>query len=153
MSETARKPRRGSALYERDFARWAEEQGQKLRIRAAGEVDWDNVAEEIESLGRSDRYEIESRMEVLLMHLLKWRFQPEGRSSSWRATINEQRVRIARRITESPSLKHYPAVILEDAYRIARPGAADEIGRPLEDLPETCPFAISDTLDPRFLPE
>jgi hypothetical protein len=153
MSETARKPHRGSPIYERDFARWAEEQGQKLRSRAAGEIDWDNVAEEIESLGRSDRYEIESRMEVLLLHLLKWRFQPEGRSNSWLATITEQRVRIARRIGESPSLKHYPADILGDAYRIAWPGAADEIGRPLEDLPETCPFAIGDALNPHFLPE
>ena len=153
MAETARKPPRGSALYKRDFARWAEEQGQRLRARMAGEIDWENVAEEIESLGRSDRYEIESRMEVLLAHLLKWRFQPEGRSNSWRATIAEQRVRIARRIADSPSLKHYPADILDDAFRIARPAAADEISRSLEDLPETCPFQISDVLDHSFLPE
>jgi len=153
MAETARKPRRGSALYERDFARWAEEQGRKLRMRAAGEIDWENVAEEIESLGRSDRYEIESRMEVLLLHLLKWRFQPHARSNSWRATITEQRVRIARRITDSPSLKHYPAAILDDAYRIARAAAADQMSLALEDLPQACPFAMGDVLDPRFLPE
>ena len=153
MSEPARKAVSEAPLYERDFARWAEEQGRNLRARAAGDLDWDNVAEEIESSRRSERHEIESRTEVLLLHLLKWRLQPEERSNSWRATIQEQRIRLARRVAESPSLKRCPAEILDDAYRIARPAAADEMGRALEDVPESCPFTIGDVLDPEFLPD
>ena len=152
MANPARTQIPDTLLYQRDFVRWAEEQGRKLRAHDTREIDWENVAEEIESLGRSDRFEIESRMEVLVLHLLKWRLQPKARSNSWRATIEEQRVRIGRRIAESPSLKRYPAEVLDDAYRIARPRAADEMGYVLEDLPKTCPFTIQQIFDRDFLP-
>jgi hypothetical protein len=110
------------------------------------------VAEEIESLGRGDKYEIEHRIEVLLLHLLKWKYQPEKRKAGWRATILEQRSRIERRIRESPSLRNYPSTILGDAYRVARARAEDETGTPFEAFPEACPFMIVEVLDGNFLP-
>jgi hypothetical protein len=139
--------------YEADYARWCAEQGALLRAGRLDALDRENLAEEIESLGRSDKYEIENRLEVLLLHLLKWAFQPEKQKSGWRATIVEQRIRIAKRIKESPSLRAYPAEILDDAYRLARAGAENETGLPYESFPETCPFAIDQILDKDWLPD
>ena len=104
------------ASYGEDFALWAAEQGALLRAGKLDRVDLENVAEEIESLGRSDRYQITSRMEVLLTHLLKWEFQPEGRTNSWKATIVEQRMRIANLLDDSPSLRPFPLEALRGAY-------------------------------------
>lgn len=140
-------------LYESDFMRWTQEQASKLRDRAHNEIDWDNVAEEIESLGRSERYEIDSRLKVLLVHLLKWRFQPQGQSGSWKASIREQRQRIARRLRDSPSLKQYPAEVLAAEYELAMPHVADETGLPEETFSSQCPFTIEQVLDQDWLPE
>src|SRR3954462_15812330 len=95
-------------LYERDFHAWTQEQAERLRARAHNDIDWANVAEEVESLGRSDRREISRRLGVLLVHLLKWQFQPSNRKTGWLSTIREQRHRIKGLIDESPSLKTYP---------------------------------------------
>ncbi len=105
--------------YEADYHRWTKDQASALREQRLAEIDWENVAEEIESLGRSDRREIESRLAVILEHLLKWQFQPERRSASWQASLFEQRNRIHRLLLESPSLKGYPATVLDDEYRLA----------------------------------
>ena len=74
------------SLYERDFYAWTQDQAEKLRGRAHNDIDWENVAEEIESVGRSQKKEIRSRLAVLMQHLLKWHFQPERRSHSWQST-------------------------------------------------------------------
>jgi hypothetical protein len=145
MGKALEKP--DDTLYERDFYAWTQEQAAKLRGRAHNDIDWENAAEEIESLGRSDKYEIEHRMEVLLLHLLKWKYQPEKRKSGWRATITEQRGRIDRRIKESPSLRDYPSIILDDAYRIARAQAEEETGLPFDSFPEVSPFTVAEVLD------
>ena len=110
------------------------------------------MAEEIESLGRSDRREIESRLAVILEHLLKWQFQPEQRSASWRAALLEQRNLIHRLLQESPSLKSYPVTVLDEEYRLARLKAAGEAGLPLDGLPEQNPFTVEQVLDEDFLP-
>src|SRR5271155_3459714 len=89
--------------YDEDLYQWTIEQGRALRDRATNALDYDNLAEEIESLGRSDKREIESRLENLLVHLVKWRYQPEWRSPSWEASIDEARRRIERVIKDSPS--------------------------------------------------
>ncbi len=150
MGKALEKP--DDTLYERDFYAWTQEQARRLRARAHNEIDWENAAEEIESLGRSDKYEIEHRMEVLLLHLLKWKYQPERQKSGWRASIAEQRSRIERRISESPSLRNYPSIILDGAYRIARARAEDETGIAFDAFPDTCPFTLADVLDASFLP-
>jgi hypothetical protein len=144
---------RGSTSIDEDFAAWAAEQAALLRDAKFDRVDLENVAEEIESLGNSDRYEIDSRMEVLLQHLLKWQVQPAHRSNSWRASIREQRIRIGRVVERSPSLRHYPARHLAGSYVLGRDAAITETGLPETRFPESCPFTIEQILDPDFLPE
>lgn len=139
--------------YEADYARWCAEQGALLREGRLDAIDRENLAEEIESLGRSDRREIESRLRVLLAHLLKWRFQPEQRKGGWRVTIRDQRTHISKTIKESPSLGRYPAVVLAEEYGFARANAADETGLPVETFPTECPFSIDQILDVDWLPE
>ena len=140
-------------LYETDYALWCAEQGALLRSGRLERLDRKNLAEEIESLGRSDRYEIENRLEVLVLHLLKWAFQPGKRKAGWRATIVEQRNRISKRVSESPSLGNHPGEVLQDAYRLAHARAEDETGLSFESFPDECPFTIEQILDPDWFPD
>jgi hypothetical protein len=140
-------------LYERDFYAWTQDQAAKLRARAHNSIDWDNAAEELESLGDSQRSEIESRMNVLLLHLLKWTYQPERRSGSWKGSIVEQRSRLHRRMAKSPSLRTYPAEVLAEEYALARTIAAAETDLPEDAFPQSCPFRLEDVLDPDFYPD
>ena len=145
------------SLYDSDFYAWTQEQGEKLRARAAfdhrGDLDWDNLAEEIEGVGRSERREIASRLTLIMTHLLKWRFQPMHRSRSWSGTIREQRRMLRRVLDDSPSLASFPAEILAEEYAAAVAQASDETGLSPDVFPATCPFAIDDILTPDFLPE
>lgn len=141
------------AAYEADYARWCAEQGALLREGRLSDLDRENLAEEIESLGKRDRREIESRMKVLLAHLLKWRFQPEKQSASWRSTLTEERYRIRRIIADSPSLKPYPAKAMAEEYSFAVREAELETGLPRSTFPDTCPFTIDDILDLEFYPK
>ena len=138
--------------YETDFAQWSAEQAALLRDGRLSELDRENVAEEIESLGRSDRREIRSRMEVLIAHLLKWEFQPGHRCHSWQASISEQRVWIGNIIKDSPSLRRYPAQIFDEAYGHALPIAAREMGLRKAHFPSEPPFTAKQALDGRFWP-
>jgi hypothetical protein len=99
-------------LYGTDFVAWTEQTAQKIRSRQFEQVDWEAIAEEIESLGRSERRELKSRLEVLLQHLLKWQYQSNRRSGSWRNTIDEQRNRLTDLLQDSPSLRSYLAEVL-----------------------------------------
>lgn len=137
--------------YDADFAAWSEAQAIALERRDLDAIDWDNIAEEIASLGRSDRREIRSRLEIPLIHLLKWRFQPQARSPSWRSSIRESRDKIADLIEESPSLADRPAAYLDSACARARTAGADETG--LADLPAVCPWTIEQILAADFWPE
>lgn len=135
--------------YEADFHAWLTDQGRRLRgLRVPG-LDSVNLAEEIESLGRSDRREVASRLSVLLAHLLKWQHQPAARSGSWRATILEQRQRIEAVLEDSPSLRATVAPAVPRAYVAACQVAAAETGLA---FPATCPWAAADILSPDFLP-
>lgn len=137
---------------EDDFALWAAEQAALIRGARFDRVDAENVAEELESLGRGDKYQIDHRMEVLLAHLLKWQLQPEERTNSWQATLFEQRTRIGRLIKESPSLRSRPGEMLQGSYVIGRYEAIKETKLPESLFPETCPYSIEQILDPDFLP-
>lgn len=140
-----------SDLYETDVALWAERQAAALRRRAGNEIDWENVAEEIESLSRTDKREIRSRLAIICAHLLKWQFQPDARSNSWRGAIDEGRDEISNIIKESPSLAAYPPLQLADAYDRGRRVATPETG--IADLPTPCPWTAAEVLDPDFRPE
>ena len=139
-----------SDLYETDFHEWAEIQAELLRNRSANALDWDNLAEEIEALARSDRREIRNRLVVLCAHLLKWEFQPHLRSNSWRGSIREARRQIGDLVEESPTLAPYPGTKLATAYSHGREDAEAETGLP--DLPVDCPWTIDQVLDRDFWP-
>ncbi len=139
--------------YEKDFYAWTVEQSRLLRSGELSSIDAVNIAEEIESMGRSDRRELKSRLVVLAMHLLKWRHQPGARSRSWSATIDEQRLQIEEVLAESPSLRPMVATILSDAYAIARARAIAETGLAEETFLEACPFTPDAVLSRDFLPD
>jgi hypothetical protein len=128
-------------------------QAEALRKRSANEIDWDNVAEEIESLGKSFANELRNRYAVLLAHLLKWMFQPERRSNSWRATIITQRGEIRDHLEEHPGLKPQREALFAKSYRQARGWAASETDLPLEDFPAGNPFSLEQAMDEAFWPE
>ncbi len=104
-TSTKARARRDAALYDADFFKWTQRTAQRLRQRDFDEVDIEHAAEEIEDMGKRERRELSSRMEVLLGHLLKWKLQPHKRSNSWRATIVTQRQEIAAGLKDSPSLR------------------------------------------------
>jgi len=141
-----------TSLYERDFYAWTQDQAEKLRSRAHNGIDWGNAAEEIESVGRSQKKEIRSRLKILIQHLLKWQFQPERRSESWLSTISEQRTHIDAIIEDSPSLARFPEEVFEREYRNACTAAAIETGLNLRDFPIAAEFAASDALKADFFP-
>ena len=144
---------RNSIEYEQDFYAWTVEQSRLLRSGELSAIDAANIAEEIESMGRSDRRELKSRLVVLAMHLLKWRHQPGARSRSWSATIDEQRVQIEEVLPESPSLRPMVAAMLSEPYAIARARAIAETGFAEEAFTEVCPFTPDEVRSRAFLPE
>lgn len=139
-----------SDLHESDFAAWAEEQAAALRERRANVLDWDNLAEEMEDMGQSQKNAVYSRLLRICQHLLKWQYQPTRRGPSWRSTLRTQRRDLARLLRKNPSLQPYAAAELAEAYQAGREDAADETG--LLHLPEACPWTIEQVLDSAFLP-
>jgi hypothetical protein len=95
---------------------WIKTTVEKLHCRDYANVDWDNLIEEIEDMGRSEQRSLESNLIVLLLHLLKWQYQPERRSGSWEASMIEHRRRIKKALKESPSLKPYLESIFSEPY-------------------------------------
>ncbi len=156
--KVAEKPRRKAAAavsYEHDFYAWSFEQAHALRERRTQQLDWENLAEEVESLGRSDRNQVRSRLAVVVIHLLKWHYQPKDRSPSWKATLNTQRRDLEIVLADSPSLRRLVPVLLAETYPRARRDAADEmdlIPSAARKLPETSPFTVEQVLDPEFFP-
>ena len=141
-----------ATTYDRDFYRWAMEQANLLRSGRLTEIDVEHLIEEIENMGRSEKRELESRLKVLLTHLLKWQFQPSHRERSWELTIKEQRRAIAHLLKDNPSLKSQLEEILNDAYELAILAAARETGLDEQVFPQRCPWESEQLLDIRFLP-
>src|ERR687892_245762 len=157
MAETAAPPRPAEHLdlgagYEEDFVLWTERQAALIRARKLDLVDWENVAEEIASAGISDRRELGGRLEVLMMHLLKWQFQPMHRSRSWRSTIRSQRGRIERVLKDSPSLRRAAAALSREEYAAAREAASAETGFALGTFPKSLPYTPEQIVDDDFYP-
>ncbi|VXD24523.1 conserved hypothetical protein [Planktothrix serta PCC 8927] len=139
-------------LYEKDYYQWLNKTAYLLAEGRFSDLDIPNLVEEIESMGKSQKRAIESYLNVLLLHLLKRKYQPGHRSGSWRGSIRNSRWGIHKRIQESPSLKSYPQDVFLECYTLARANAADETGLPLEMFPELPPFSIEQVLDEHFLP-
>jgi hypothetical protein len=138
--------------YHQDFYGWTQEQAKLLRERRMDEIDIENLLEEVESMGKSERRELESRLEVLLMQLLKWHYQPNFQGKSWELTIREQRAKSIRQLRENPSLKGQLAETFAFAYEDARLWAARETGLSLDIFPDTCPWTFEQIINAEFFP-
>ncbi|MBY6242771.1 DUF29 domain-containing protein [Methylosinus sp. Sm6] len=143
----------GSCLYDKDFYAWAKEQAALLRAGDLGRADIAHIAEEIESMGRTEKRELVSRLTVLLLHLLKWRHQPVGRGNSRRLSIANSRDEIVDHLADNPSLKSLLDPALASAYRYARRKAAVETNLAEETFPSICPWSFDEIMDERFWPE
>ncbi|MBF0345169.1 MAG: DUF29 domain-containing protein [Nitrospirae bacterium] len=139
-------------LYASDFYKWSLKTAELLRQGRFGELDIENIAEEIESLGKSEKKELRNRLAVLIMHLLKWQYQPDKRSKSWKSTISVQRVEIKFVLKDSPSLTHIVETIIEEAYEKAIVMFQKETRSSQIELPETCPYIFNQLIDNNFLP-
>ena len=142
-----------ATLYEADFFEWTQQTAEQLRQRRFDETDIEHAAEEIEDMGKRDLRELNSRMEVLLAHLLKWKLQPRRRSKSWRATIVAQRREIAAVLQDSPSLRPRLVAARNSNYAGAVDRAAAETGLEVKRFPPNSPFSNEEILDPGFLPD
>lgn len=138
--------------YSEDFHAWALAQADALRRRSPNEVDWENIAEEIESLGKSEARELRSHLLVLCTHLLKWIFQADRRSPSWEISIKTQREDAADLLAENLSLKPRRSELFAAAYKRARLQATLETELPEAIFPETPPFDVDEAMDPTFWP-
>jgi hypothetical protein len=141
--------------YDEDFYAWTQAQAALLRTEKWAELDVPNIAEELESLGKSEYRALESRLDGLLRHLLKWCYQPAGRQTghSWRATIRDHRRQVTRLLRDNPSFRRRVPPQLRESYANARVDASDETGLPLATFPVTCPWTVEDILDEAFWPE
>src|SRR5215475_7022850 len=116
-------------IYEKDFYAWCLSTAQLVRTGQWDAIDPDALAEELESLGKSQTRELESRLEGLVMHLLKWEHQPLRRleGSSWYHTIRGHRSELARLLRDNPSLKPQVEALLQEVYPEAREAALGEM--------------------------
>lgn len=132
------------ATYETDFYQWTQQQAALLRQGEFNRVDLDlaNIAEEIESMGKRDRRSVSSYVQNVLMHLLKWKYQPQRRGTSWELSIENGRYQIVDLLAESPSLEPQMAALTAKEYRQARKNASRETGLPLTTFPDDCPFTV-----------
>lgn len=138
--------------YDVDFYAWTKYNATLLREGRLHEIDIEHIAEEIEDMGGNYKRSLISRLEVLLSHLLKWKFQPGLQGNSWKYTIDEQRFRISDLLEESPSLKYEIDHKLEHAYKYALRSAKKETGLDEGVFPQECPFSLEQLLDDEFFP-
>ncbi|MGA2045992.1 MAG: DUF29 domain-containing protein [Roseiarcus sp.] len=126
-----------SPLYDEDFYAWSNEQAALLRAGRLAQADIAHIAEEIESMGRTEKRELIGRLTVLLLHLLKWRLQPGKRTAGWEASVRVQRNRLADHLDDNPSLRPLLPAALAAAYRDAALEAVAETGLPGATFPAT----------------
>ena len=136
-----------NSLYEQDYYLWVEDILKKIQEKRWDEMDWDNLWEEIDDMGKSQKQRLTSNLRILLMHLLKWEFQPEKRTNSWKYTIIEHRRRILEQLEDSPSLKNYLNLKFEATYQKACKDASLETNLSLNIFPKKYPYKVEQVLD------
>lgn len=141
------------ATYDNDLYSWSLQQAALLRAGKFDEIDLEHIIEEIEDMSKSEKRALESFLETLLMHLLKWTYQPNMRGHSWRYTIIEQRKRLEKHLKENPGLKGKLDESIESAYSLARLGATRETGLTDSTFPEDCPWKFAVFTDDEFWPD
>ena len=142
-----------ASLYETDFYQWTETTAQLLKEKKFDELELDNLIEEIKELGSSQKKAVASNLRILLLHLLKWAYQPTNRDKGWLGSINEHRRRLLDDFEESPSLKRYFDEAFDKCDRKAKEDASIEMRIDVALLPKTCPFSQDDVLQVGWLPE
>lgn len=136
-----------SALYELDYVDWLLKNAALLRAGRLDALDAENVAEELEDMARSDVRALGSHLAVVMLHLLKWQYQPAARSSSWRGSIYNGRLSVSDLLEDSPSLRRRLPELVSRKYPRARYNAANETGLPEATFPAVCPYSIEALLD------
>jgi Domain of unknown function DUF29 len=139
--------------YDSDFFGWTQEQADLLRSGSLEQLDITNLLEEVESMGRSEQRGLESHLKVLLQHLLKWKYQPARRGTSWLLSIKEQRKLTQKRLSDNPSLKSKLPELFADAYEVAILSAARETGIEETVFPKQCPWTLNKLMDNDFFPD
>ncbi len=134
------------ALYEQDFYEWTQRTAELLELGRFEEVDLEHAAEEIRDLGKSERRALESRLAVLIAHLLKWKAQPERRGNSWAATIRTQQIRLNRLLRDNPSLKPHLEQELPQMFELAVLMAVRQTNLPRCEFPAGCPYSVDQLL-------
>ena len=142
-----------SVRYEQDFYAWSREQAELLRAGNASDADLANIAEEIESMGKAEKRELLNRLTVLLLHLIKWRFQPMMRGRSWRLSIEGQRLDIEELLADNPSLQPVLTASIAQAWRRALIEAERETGLDGSSFPAACPWVAEELKRSDFWPE
>ncbi|WP_295388314.1 DUF29 domain-containing protein [uncultured Thiodictyon sp.] len=153
VAAAARDDSDAKTLYEQDFFAWTNSQAALLRSGRLAQADIEHIAEEIEGMGKSELRELENRLAALLLHLLKWQFQPQRRGRGWELAIREQRRKLRRHIDQNPSLRSRLDQAMDDAYGDAILTAARETDLPEETFPPLCPYTVEQTLDDCWLPD
>jgi hypothetical protein len=139
--------------YESDFYAWANEQAALLREGRLLEADIEHIALEIESMGKTEKRELVARLTILLLHLLKWKFQPNLRGRSWRLSIREQRKEVINHLADNPSLKSKIEDLMAQAYDLATVKAARETAIDEDGFPSACPWTFEEAISEGFWPE
>jgi Domain of unknown function DUF29 len=139
--------------YDTDFYAWAQAQAAALRAKDWAALDLERLAEEVEDLRKTERRAVRSQLRLILSHLLKWHYQPDKRTDSWRSTIANGRVLVQEDLEDLPSLAPELPELYIWAYPRARRDAAQEIGLPLATFPEACPWPIAQVLAEDFWAE
>ncbi len=139
-------------LYEQDLFAWTQQQVNLLTHQRWHELDVENLIDELEGMARRDRREMINRLIILIAHLLKWEFQPDQQSGSWRGSIQEQRLQLNGLLEDSPSLHQQFIESLEKAYPQAIKLASKETELPTTKFPNECPYELAQLLDEDFLP-
>jgi hypothetical protein len=138
--------------YDTDFLLWLESQAELLRAKQFERLDLEHLIDEIDAMAGQLKRELAHRLEILLLHLLKFKYQPTHASNGWRGTVSEQRRRIKRPLKQMPSLRNVIDEYLVDVYDDAVDGAAAETGLPKTTFPPTNPFTRQQIFDPDYLP-
>jgi hypothetical protein len=141
-------------LYDQDFYAWTQEQAKLIKDNLLGKLDLIHLQEELISMGASEKRELGHRLEKLLMHLLKWKYQPNLQCRSWRLTVKEQRKKLLMHLKDNPSLKNTETFTerFSAAYDTAVLKAAQETGLDEDIFPEECEWSITEILSDNFLP-
>jgi DNA primase len=145
-----------TSFYERDYYDWIQRNVHAMREGRVHEVDWANVAEELEDMGKSEKRALRSQLARLIAHLLKWAYQPKRRSTSqnsWRAAIKHARQSINETLGESPSLRPQLPQMVPDGYGDARAQVLGETGLPEQTFPAACPWSLEQIMAEDFRPD